>query len=274
MISKTPSSIIDAKAAVTQPRATTLFIDVRLGEPDKEKADFERSHIEGAVYSQIRDVFASAPTPASGNLPLPVVEKLQAQLEQWGVSNQTNIIVYGPTPAVAARGWWVLRWAGLAKVRLLDGGLAAWTAAGGAVTAGESKAKVAAVKGLQLSPGHLPQATVDQIQCLESSAKVVDARDAASYQAGHIPGAVNVPASSLWDAAGKLAGLSVLRERFSQSAVEASADNVIYCGGGVLSALEVLLLEELGIPSRLYVGSWSEWSKDASRPRQAEREAA
>lgn len=268
------SNIIDAKSAVSLPKGSTLFIDVRLGEPDKEKADFEKSHVQGGVYAQIREVFASAPTPTSGNLPLPSIEKLQAQLEQWGVSNQTNIIVYGPTPAVAARGWWVLLWAGLTNVRLLDGGLAAWTAAGGAVESGESKAKVAAFNDLQLSQGHLPQATVDEVQHLESSSRVVDARDAASYQAGHIPNAVNVPAPSLWDATGKLAEQSVLRERFSQAGVKASADNVIYCGGGVLSALEVLLLEELSIPSRLYVGSWSEWSKDALRPRQTEREVA
>ena len=243
-----------------------LFIDVRLGEPDDELRSYRDAHIHGAVHAQIRDVFAATPTAHSGNLPLPAVADLQRQLRAWGVDRQTEIVVYGPSPALAARGWWVLRWAGLDRVRLLDGGLKAWAAQGGAVAQGDFvPAPRATGAELVLAPGHLPSIEVEAVERLGPDTCLIDARDENSWLAGAIPRAANLPAAELWTPSSTLRTVDEIRALYARAGALAGQEVVVYCGGGVLSALSVLTLSALGTTPRLFVGSWSEWNKSPER---------
>lgn len=259
-------NIVEAAALLARPSQNRLFIDVRLGDLVLEYRDYRDQHIHGAVHAQIRDVFAAPATRDSGNLPLPDVNQLQARLRAWGVNAETEIIVYGPSPALAARGWWTLRWAGLWNVRLLDGGLREWVAQGGAVAQGDHEPRLAQQAApIVLAPGQLPRIEVEELEQSILEHTLIDARDESSFEQGHLPGALNIPASEQWTPSGRLRTVAELRERYRDLGLEAGREAVVYCGGGVLSALSVMLLDALGVRPRLYVGSWSEWSRSPAR---------
>jgi len=258
--------IVQPDQLLERPNDQRLFIDVRLGEPADEFKDYRDCHILGAVHAQIRDVFAAQPTPYSGNLPLPELAVLEQQLRAWGVHDGTEVILYGPSMALAARGWWVLRWAGLTNVKVLDGGLKAWINQGGPVAQGETHRIPTAASGrLGLHAGNMPQILVDEVEQLGTDTLVLDARDENSYLAGSIPRARHMPAAEQWTPAGQLRTVSEIEDLYGSAGVKAGGDIVVYCGGGVLSALTVLTLNALGHKPRLYVGSWSEWNKNPDR---------
>ncbi|WP_082926372.1 sulfurtransferase [Cupriavidus sp. D384] len=264
-------ALVSAEALLNSPTPNRLFIDVRLGDPAAELSNYQDCHIYGAVYAQIRDVFAGLPTQLSGNLPLPNLVDLNQELAVWGVGIDTEIVVYGPSPALAARGWWVLRWAGLTKVRVLDGGLKAWISAGGPVARGTASPRPTTAP-LLLGGGHLAQIDAKNLLAvLESDSAaplLIDARNEDAYQAGHIRGARNIPASSLWTPSGTLRGPEALTRQLSDVGADDVHQVIIYCGGGVLSALTYLVLEQTRTTKPtplLYVGSWSEWIKEPAR---------
>lgn len=268
-----------AEDLLAAPRDNRLFIDVRLGDPAAELESFRDGHIHGAVHAQIRDVFAGPPTVTSGNLPLPDPDSLALMLEAWDIDEDTEIVLYGPNLALAARAWWVLRWAGLTRVLVLDGGLKAWTAAGGAVARGDALALRGQPSRRQLArrvpgplprvaPGALPAVGAGEVEA--SRTVIVDARDAASYQAGHLPRAIHLPAADHWMPSGLMRSREILATRYAEAGLRPDDDIVVYCGGGVLSALVWMTMAETGLSPRLYVGSWSEWSKDPSRLARAE----
>ena len=265
-LSSLSADIVQPEQLLNQPSANRLFIDVRLGEPSDEFKDYRDAHILGAVHAQIRDVFAAPPSPQSGNLPLPSIDALERQLTAWGVDDDTEIVTYGPSMALAARGWWVLRWAGLKNVKVLDGGIKAWVNQGGPVAQGETQREPSAeAQRLNLLAGSMPQILVADVEALDPDTLLIDARDENSFLAGSIPRARNLPAAEQWTPAGNLRTSGEVEELFSALGVRDGCDVVVYCGGGVLSALEVLTLRALGHNPQLYVGSWSEWNKSPER---------
>lgn len=265
-ISALTDQIVQADTLLARPRDNRLFIDTRLGEPADELRSFREAHILGAVHAQIRDVFAGEPDAHSGNLPLPSIARLQQQLRDWGADPDTELIVYGPSPALAARAWWTLRWAGLQQVRVLDGGLKAWTAAGGPLAQGDTPPRSSARSAqLVLSAGHMPETSVDEVASLTGDVVLLDARDENSHLAGAIPHAVNLPSSLQWTPGSLLRTHDELRALYGPSGALDGRPVVAYCGGGVLSALTVLTLSALGVTPRLFVGSWSQWSRDPRR---------
>lgn len=261
------SQIIQAGQLVAKPKADRLFVATYFGtDPQEEFVKFCEGHVHGAVYAQIRDVFAGPETPTSGSLPLPEIATLQAQINAWKVGKKTEVIVYGPSLALAARGWWVLKWAGLQNVRVMDGGMRAWEMAGGAVAQGESP-PLSGYKSdpLVLTPGSLQAASIEEVENLPDETVLIDARDETAYMAGCIPGAVNLAASDLWTPMGLLRSSKEISDLFSEVGVRPGSDVVAYCGGGVLSALVFMTLETMGIQPRLFVGSWSQWSRYKDR---------
>ncbi|QNP50322.1 sulfurtransferase [Diaphorobacter aerolatus] len=265
-LSSLSDDIVQPEQLLDHPHSNRLFIDVRLGEPADEFKDYRDAHILGAVHAQIREVFAAPPTPASGNLPLPEIALLERQLRAWGVNEDTEIVVYGPSMALAARAWWVLRWAGLENVRVLDGGIKAWAHQGGPLAQGETyrEPNDEALR-LRLQSGSLPQSLVTDVETLGDDALLIDARDENAFLAGSIPGARNLPASEQWTPVGNLRTVAEIEKLYDDVGVREGKDVVVYCGGGVLSALAVLTLRALGHRPLLYVGSWSEWSKSPER---------
>jgi thiosulfate/3-mercaptopyruvate sulfurtransferase len=171
----------------------------------------------------------------------------------------------------AARAWWLLRWAGVPGVRLLDGGLAAWLSAGGTLETGEVTAPAGDVV---LVPGALATLDTDGAAGLASSGVLFDARAGERYRgevepvdprAGHIAGAVSAPTSENLDADGRFLGAQALRDRFAALGVPGAPRVGVYCGSGVTAAHEVAALASIGVEAALYPGSWSQWSADPDR---------
>lgn len=224
--------IVQPEQLLGQPSEQRLFIDVRLGEPEDELKDYQDCHILGAVHAQIRDVFASPPTSQSGNLPLPELTALEQQLGAWGAHADTEIVLYGPSMALAARGWWVLRWAGLHNVKVLDGGLKAWVNQGGPVAQGTTHCMPSSTKRqLKLHADQMPQVLVEDMERLSYSTLVIDARDENSFLAGSIPRACNLPSSEQWTPAGSLRTVREIENLYEEIGVKGAEDIVVYCGG-------------------------------------------
>ncbi len=250
--------------------AQLLDVRWRLGEP--WGAGFGRyleGHLPGARFLDLEAVLTGPTTePTDGRHPLPDAAQLGAGLGVLGVDPELPVVVYDePGSFAAGRAWWVLRWAGL-DVRVLDGGITAWVAAGNELEVEEPKP--AAVRPLQLRTGQLPTLDAESVALFDGI--LVDARAAERYRgetepidarAGHIPGAVNRPVTGFWDAAGRLPDDAALRGLLSLPEHRPVA---VYCGSGVSAAQVVLALAALGVQAALFPASWSGWSSDPSRP--------
>lgn len=244
------------------------LLDVRWRLGDADGAGRERylaGHIPGARFLDLESVLTSHGEPTDGRHPLPDVDTLEEGLGALGVSGDRLVVVYDEAGSFAAsRAWWVLRWAGL-NVRVLDGGLGAWTAQGRPLAEGE--AQVTPVD-LLLTVGHLPTITADEAAAFDGT--LMDARAPERFRgetepldpvAGHIPGAVNVPVSQCFAEGGRLPEDEVLRGLLNRTGPLAA-----YCGSGVSAAQLVLAGAALDRSIALYPGSWSAWSNDPSRP--------
>ena len=173
----------------------------------------------------------------------------------------------------ASRAWWTLRYFGHDNVRVLDGGIPAWVAAGRRVTVAEP---VIEPGDFTARPGGMPLLDAAGALATARSGILLDARAPERYRGdnepidpvgGHIPGAVNVPATGNVTEDGMFRAASELRERFAALGLpREGADVGAYCGSGVTAAQLVLSLDLAGIPAALYVGSWSNWVTDPARP--------
>ncbi|WP_211123314.1 sulfurtransferase [Streptomyces yatensis] len=250
-----------------------LLLDVRwqLGGPPGRPA-YEAGHLPGAVYVDL-DTELAAPPGKTGRHPLPDLSAFAAAMRRAGVSQDRRVVAYdGGQGWAAARAWWLLRWAGHPSVRVLDGGLPAWTAVGGALSTDEP----AGPEGdFVPRPGALPLLEADDAAALARRGVLLDARAAERYRGevepidpvgGHIPGAVSAPTVENVTADGHFLPADRLAERFAALGATEDAEVGVYCGSGVSAAHQVLALAVAGVPAALYVGSWSEWSSDGGRP--------
>lgn len=190
-----------------------------------------------------------------------------------GVRNDRPVVFYDADNSMAAaRGWWVLRYFGHGDVFVLDGGLAAWTEAGYAVTTDTPRAEPG---DFAARPGEMPLLDADGAAALATRGALLDARTPERFSgeeepvdlvAGHIPCAKNVPAVLTVDAAGRFLERTALRQVFERARVTDGVAVGAYCGSGIMAAHEVLALELAGYRAALYPGSWSEWIADPRRP--------
>ncbi|GAB2455756.1 sulfurtransferase [Xylanimonas ulmi] len=215
-----------------------------------------RRRIPGAYVVDF-DKLVGPSHPGGGENPLPTEAQLARLVRRWGVHDDTPVVVYSTDEvSTATRVWWVLRWAGLADVRVLDGGLSAWQEAGGSLSDDEPAAG-AGTASLRL--GSLPTVDAEGAAQLARSGRLLDARGRA-YLAGHIPGAISLPATAaLHD--GRIRGEAELRSLFGTFV---GGDPVgAYCGSGVAGTVLVHVLHTLAVNAALYPGSWSAWSAEA-----------
>jgi thiosulfate/3-mercaptopyruvate sulfurtransferase len=262
--------IVDAEALAAELAGDEppVLLDVRwaLGQTDGHE-QYLAGHLPGAVFVDLDTELAAPPTPQDGRHPLPDLAELEAAARRWGVSGERAVVAYDAVGGMsAARVWWLLRWAGVGDVRLLDGGLAAWTAAGLPLEAGWVTAEPGDVV---LVPGALP--TIDADEAAGWTGSLLDARAVERYagevepvdpRAGHIPGAISVPTAGNVRADGTFLPDDELRARF----VGVQGPVAVYCGSGVTAAHEVAALAVVGVEAALYPGSWSQWSNDPARP--------
>lgn len=233
----------------------------------------DRPCIPGALSAVLATDFSGpSTTPDAGKRPLPSIASLEATAHRFGIDPGTHVVVYDTTGgAQASRAWWTLRWAGHQNVRILDGGLKAWTAHGNPVSA-ELKTAALAPGCVTLSAGHMPVICADEAAALARSGVLLDARGKANYVGepgkpgtGHIPGARLAPApENLAD--GLFRACEDLRARFAALGADGSATVGVYCGSGNAAAHAIAALSAAGIEAAFYPGSWSAWSTDPDRP--------
>jgi thiosulfate/3-mercaptopyruvate sulfurtransferase len=262
------------RAALAGP-ASPVLLDVRwaLGDPNG-RDHYREGHLPTAVYVDLDTELAAPPVPVRGRHPLPDVADLQRAARRWGVTAGRPVVVYDNGGGmVAARAWWLLRWADVTDVRILDGGLAAWSAAGLELHTGDSPDPPAG--DVVLSPGHLPVLTADDAADLARDGVLLDARATARYRgdvepvdprAGHVPGARSAPTSENLTGDGRFREGEELRERFAALGASGDAPVGVYCGSGVNAAHQIAALALAGVDAALFPGSWSAWSSDPDRP--------
>lgn len=227
--------------------------------------------IPGAVDVDLPTELASAGGGTRGSRPLPDIEDLTRNARRWGLRRGIPVVVYDHDRGlVAARGWWVLRWAGIADVRLLDGGFAAWQSAGLAV----STTPVGPAPGdVSLGAGNLPVLDADGAAALARSGLLLDSRVRVNYiggpgepRRGHIPGAISAPAADALTEAGTFADPDALRHLYGVLGADGSQPVGVSCGAGISAAHTVLALASIGVTAAMFPGSWSAWAADPDRP--------
>ena len=239
------------------------------GTPFDGRAAYAAGHIPGAVFIDL-DAELAGQAGDAGRHPLPDLAVFGAAMRAAGVSADRDVVVYdGGLGWAAARAWWLLGWTGHPSVRVLDGGLAAWS---GPVS---SEAPAPAAGSFVPAPGARPLLDADGAAALARTGLLLDARAGERYRGdvepidpvgGHIPGAVSAPTTDNVNDVGQFLLGDELAERFKSLGATGSSEVGVYCGSGVSGAHEVLALAVAGIPAALYVGSWSEWSRDGNRP--------
>lgn len=249
-----------------------LDVRWRLDRPDG-RDEYLAGHLPGAVYVDLDTELASHGEPTDGRHPLPSEAEFQAAARSWGINDGDRVVVYDNLKSLsAARAWWLLRYAGIADVRLLDGSLRAWTDAGHALETGQVVAEPGSV---EVHFGALPTIDIDGAAAAPASGILLDARAGERYRgetepvdprAGHIPGATSAPTTDNVDESGRFLSAEQLRARYENLGITAETPLAVYCGSGVTAAHEIVALTLAGFDAALYPGSWSQWSNHANRP--------
>lgn len=255
-----------ATALASEHPPVVLDVRWKLGGPPGHD-EYLSGHVPGAVFVSLDEELASHGEPTDGRHPLPSAEALQSAARRWGIDPGDTVVAYdGEGNMAAARAWWLLRWAGLEDVRLLDGALPAWTESGGELATDDVSPEPGTV---DLSSGALPTLDLDSVGAFAESGVLLDARAGERFRgetepidpkAGHIPGATSAPTGANLAADGRFLPADELRERFAALGVDASTPVGVYCGSGVTAAHQAAALAIAGHDAVLYPGSWSQWS--------------
>ncbi|TCV86693.1 sulfurtransferase [Sulfurirhabdus autotrophica] len=247
-----------------------------LKNPESGRQSYDKSHIPGARYAHLNEDLSGKITATSGRHPLPDPLLLAKKLGQWGVNKNTQVVVYDDSfSTMAVRMWWLLKWLGHDAVALLDGGLPLWIKEGREISA--VAPKILPTEFHATVNDSMWVDSVDVQQALQQHKIVIDARAEERFLAyiepldkiaGHIPGTINSPVEDNLDNYGKLLSADELRTQYQQLIGESPPEQVIHmCGSGVTACQNILAMEIAGLSgSKLYVGSWSEWITDPSRP--------
>lgn len=269
--------LVDARATAS---TAVRLVDARFSLADAQSgaAQYAAGHLPGAVYADLNRDLSDLEKKGHGRHPLPDSAAFAATLGGWGIGPQTQVVVYDAADGsmAAARLWWLLRLIGHRNVAVLDGGVAAWQAAGLALDQ-----DVPLVVPLPPYPGQFDSTQIvsaDEVAARLAQAPgwLFDARAGERYRgevepldrvAGHVPGAVNRPF-----------GMNVVDGRFRPAAElraelepllagRAPGETVAMCGSGVTACHLVLAFEIAGLNGmRVFTDSWSGWSSDVSRP--------
>ena len=264
-------------ALMGEPKCAILDCRFELSQPDWGERAYAAGHIPHALYAHLDRDLAGAISARSGRHPLPSVEAWSATAAGWGIDGRMQVVAYDQgNGAYAARAWWLLRWVGHEQVAVLNGGYAAWLAAGLPVST-ESESR----PPRQFTPHVDAQPTLgsDEVRAALAAGEIllVDARAADRFAgenekvdpvAGHVPGAQSAPFAGNLDAQGRFLDAAALRSRWrALLGARAPRELVAMCGSGVTACHNLLALEVAGLRgARLYPGSWSEWIRDPARP--------
>jgi len=264
-----------------------VVIDCRFDLADARAGEeaFLAGHIPGAVYAHLDRELADRSKLERGRHPLPDAPDFCARLGRWGVSPDSQVIVYDAADgAYAARLWWMLRLLGHTAVAVLDGGFAAWVAAGHPTEKRVSRPRPTTYSS-RYDVRQIATMAVVAARMAVAGSPLIDARAPERFRgevepidavAGHIPGALNRHYVQNLDSNGRFKPADQLRREFLKLMYGTSAADVIHmCGSGVTACHNLLAMEHAGLAgSRVYPGSWSEWIGDRARARPIARGAA
>ncbi len=256
------------------------IVDCRfdLSDPRAGRRAYRDQHIPGAVFADLDEDLAAPAAPDTGRHPLPDPQAFAETLGRLGISNSSDVVVYDEGGGgLAARAWWMLRWLGHQRVRLLDGGYQRWTAENRPLASGDEIVAAASFVACPqpekiLGTGEL----VGRLETIEEL-NLIDARDSARFRgevepidpvSGHIPGSSNLPYTVSLRNDGTWKSRAELESLWSKVlGTEKKTAWAVMCGSGVTACHLAISAMEVGYSEpRLYVGSWSEWIRDPRRP--------
>ncbi|MHA2789922.1 sulfurtransferase [Corynebacterium sp. S7] len=238
------------------------------------EAIYQSNHIPTSLFCDPAFALAGIPSSEDGRNPMPSVRSLQQSINKWGLKKGRPVVVFDPGMGVfASRAWWVLRWAGIEEVYILDGGRAEWDRLGLPTVGGPGNITVGS--DVKVQPHSLPTIEIEDVKRFDGT--LLDARGESRFEgrreildlkAGHIPGAVNLPVSELFDKDNKIKPTDQVLARLAQEGIDHNtdpADVVTYSGSGNHSAMLLAAMAHVGLPIVThYVGGWSQWSADTA----------
>jgi thiosulfate/3-mercaptopyruvate sulfurtransferase len=263
----------DELSDLREQGAPVRVIDVRwrLDRPDGH-AEYLEGHIPGAVYVPLDTELSTHGEASEGRHPLPSTETLQRAVRRWGVHDGDLVVAYDDAKGLAAaRAWWLLRQAGI-DVHVLEGGIRGWIAAGHEVDTVDEAPEPGTAVLREIGGDAL---SIDEAAAFPASGVLLDVRAPERYRgetepldpiAGHIPGAVNLPTMLHLDADGRILDAATVRANLAMVGIAEGTRVAAYCGSGVTAAHTALVLDEVGIESKVFPGSWSQWSNTPGRP--------
>ncbi len=267
-------------------RPGCLVFDVRhdLADHQAGRRAYEAGHVPGALFLDHETQLCALKTGRNGRHPLPDRADFAALMRAQGLTARTEVVVYDAGNAMfAAHLWWMLRWLGHDAVSVLDGGWAAWQAAGGAAETGVRAPSLSEAQAIQgLTPAGKPTMPVVDARAVlanldEPRFTVLDARAPERFSGavepmdpvgGHIPGALNRPFARNLAEDGRFKPAGELRAEFESQLGHRLDHGIVHqCGSGITACHNLFAMELAGLRgSALYPGSWSEWCADAARP--------
>lgn len=249
-----------------------VIIDASAG----SKARYDEQHLAGALFADVNHDLANiGDFEAGGRHPLPTFGQFSIVLQKLGITKDSHVIVYDDKNGgnAAARLWWMLKAIGHEKVQVIDGGFQAAVKAGFPIT---DKVEIPkSVAPYQVESWNLPLSNLNEVETVAKTEDhmVIDVRDANRFAgltepidtiAGHIPGARNIPYTENLDPDGRFLSPAILKEKYESAFGSIQPENVIvHCGSGITACHTLLAMDYAGLPiAKLYVGSWSEWSRN------------
>lgn len=250
-----------------------VLVDASAG----SKTRYDENHLAGALYIDLNIDLADikADFADGGRHPLPTTEQFAAVLGRFGISPLSHVVIYDDKNGsnAAARFWWMLKAIGHPKVQVLNGGFNAAIEAGFATNGQAETPKQTGV--YPITNWNLTQADLAEVEEASKNGKqlIIDVRDANRFAgltepidliAGHIPGAINIPFTENLDSAGLFLDPTILKAKYEKAIADfGPAQTIVHCGSGVTACHTLLAIAYAGLPiPKLYVGSWSEWSRN------------
>lgn len=234
------------------------------------RATYESGHIPTAGFADLMTTLSNPDSPYPFGMPSP--SQFAAAMGELGIGDDSRVVIYDSTGlSWAARVWWMLKWIGFDRAALLDGGLAAWTEAGGSLSTVPRAAQPRTLT-VALRPELIAGQAEVRASLGSDHIRLVDALPAIHYrgewsmyrQPGHIPGAVNVPVNSLFDEAGRFRSADELAVLFEGKRDQRT---ITYCGGGIAASVDAFALLRLGYKDvAVYAASLQEWTADPDNP--------
>jgi thiosulfate/3-mercaptopyruvate sulfurtransferase len=269
---------VDELAALVMRRVPILLIDARFTLEEGPLPDeYQAGHIPGAIFVDLERELAGPRTPSVGNYPVPEAEIFEQTARRWGLDDTTDVVVYAGYKGISAgRLSWLLRWFGHQRVRILDGGLHTWERRGYPLVPGESAP--ARAGGFTAKPGGVP--VIDAAGAIELGrhGQLIDVRARSQYRLkvpgptrggrlpGRIPGAINIPSTSLHHRNGLLRTADDIAGILQTQGIDRGRPVGVYCGGGVASAWAAFTLRAAGIDAAFFTAAWAEYVADPAMP--------